>query len=103
MKEQVIVEVTIVPLGTVSPSVSQYVAACHEPLEKAEGLQYQLTPMGTIIQGPLDKVLQVIQQMHEVPFERGAQRVSTLIKIDDRRDKIQDMMDKVQSVEAKKT
>jgi uncharacterized protein YqgV (UPF0045/DUF77 family) len=42
--------------------------------------------------------------MHEVPFDKGAQRVSTLIKIDDRRDsaahglkgKIDSVMDKIQ-------
>jgi uncharacterized protein (TIGR00106 family) len=99
MKDQVIVEVSIVPLGTASPSVSQYVAACHQVLRKAEGISHQLTPMGTILQGPLQSVLAVVQQMHEVPFEMGAQRVSTLIKIDDRRDKRQAMGDKVQAVQ----
>src|SRR4030042_1245176 len=98
MKEQVIVEVSIVPLGTSSPSVSQYVAACHDVLDKAEGISYQLTPMGTILQGPLAKVMDIVQQMHEVPFGMGAQRVSTMIKIDDRRDKLQSMEDKVQAV-----
>lgn len=101
MKDQVIVEVSIVPLGTGSPSVSPYVASCLEVLNKAEGIRYQLTPMGTILQGPLAEVMAVIQQMHEVPFERGAQRVSTYIKIDDRRDKRQNMEDKVQSVKRK--
>jgi len=98
MKQQVIAEISIVPIGTVSPSVSQYVAACLELLKKAEEVCYQLTPMGTIIQGPLEKVMDLVQQMHEVPFEMGAQRVSTLIKIDDRRDKLQSMEDKVQAV-----
>jgi uncharacterized protein (TIGR00106 family) len=99
MREQIIAEVSIVPLGTASPSVSQYVAGCHKVLKKAEGISYQLNPMGTIIQGPLGRVLEVIQQMHEVPFDMGAQRVSTLIKIDDRRDKLQTMDDKTQAVE----
>jgi len=98
MKDQVIVEVSIVPLGTGSPSVSRYVAACLGVLQKAEGVKYTLTPMGTIIQGPLATVMDLIQQMHEVPFEMGALRVSTFIKIDDRRDKLQNMEDKVQSV-----
>ena len=29
----------------------------------------------------------LVQQMHQVPFDMGAQRVVTTIKIDDRRDK----------------
>ncbi len=47
---------------------------------------YQLTPMGTVIEGDIDKVFAVLRKMHEVPFGKGATRVSTLIKIDDRRD-----------------
>jgi len=27
-----------------------------------------------------------LRKMHEVPFDKGAERVSTLIKVDDRRD-----------------
>jgi uncharacterized protein YqgV (UPF0045/DUF77 family) len=36
--------------------------------------------------------------MHEVPFGEGAQRVSTLIRIDDRRDKVSTMAGKVKAV-----
>ena len=39
--------------------------------------------------------------MHEVPFEKGALRVSTMVKIDDRRDKPASMHQKVKSVEDK--
>ncbi|MBC9783051.1 MTH1187 family thiamine-binding protein [Heliobacterium chlorum] len=97
----VIAEVTVVPLGTGSPSLSRYVAACHRVLQQAQGIRYQLTPMNTIIEGELDKVLEVIRQMHEVPFGEGAQRVSTSIRIDDRRDKTLTMEGKVGAVEAK--
>jgi len=98
MKEQVIVEISIVPLGTATPGVSRYVAACLEVLKKAQDVRYQLTAMGTIIQGPLDRVLQLVQQMHEIPFTTGAQRVITSIKIDDRRDKPQTIEEKVDAV-----
>lgn len=95
-----IVEVTITPLGTQTPSVSYYVAEVHKVLEK-ENLKHQLTPMGTIIEGDLKTILDVIQKMHEVPFTKGAQRVSTSIKIDDRRDKKASIEQKMQSVEEK--
>ena len=39
--------------------------------------------------------------MHEAPFAEGARRVSTLIKIDDRRDKEQTLEGKVRSVTEK--
>jgi len=80
-----IVEVSIAPLGTANPSVSAYVAACLRILRDS-GLKHQLNPMGTVIEGDLDVILAVIARMHEVPFAKGASRVSTLIKIDDRRD-----------------
>lgn len=97
-----IIQVTIVPLGTGTPSVSDYVASVHQVLEKSkEDIKYQLTPMSTIIEGELDVILAVVRQMHEVPFENGAMRVSTSITIDDRRDKKGTMEQKLQSVEEK--
>ena len=57
--------------------------------------------MGTIIQGPLDRIFELAQKMHEVPFSMGAQRVSTTLYIDDRRDKLGSMEGKVKSVESK--
>jgi uncharacterized protein (TIGR00106 family) len=68
MREQIIAEVSIVPLGTASPSVSQYVAGCHKVLKKAEGISYQLNPMGTIIQGPLGRVLEVISTIEGTSY-----------------------------------
>jgi uncharacterized protein (TIGR00106 family) len=80
-----VVEISVAPLGTDSLSVSSYVAACVE-IVAASGLVYQLNPMGTVIEGDLDAIFSVLRKMHEVPFGKGAERVSTLIKIDDRRD-----------------
>jgi uncharacterized protein (TIGR00106 family) len=97
-----LVQVTIVPLGTGTPSVGDYVAAVHKVLEQSqEQIKYQLTPMSTIIEGELDDLLTVIRRMHEVPFQNGAVRVSTSITIDDRRDKKGTMEQKLRSVEEK--
>jgi len=96
-----IVEVSIAPLGTESTSISHYVAGCQKILQDEEGISYQLTPMGTILEGDLDRLLEVIRKLHEVPFEEGAARVSTLIKIDDRRDKEASMEKKLASVREK--
>jgi len=54
--------------------------------------------MGTIIEGDIDAILPVLRRMHELPFAQGAVRVSTLIKIDDRRDKTSSIEGKVRSV-----
>jgi len=96
-----VVEISITPLGTGEAGVSRYVAGCLQVL-RASGLKHQLTPMGTVVEGDLDAILQVIRRMHETPFMAGAVRVSTLIKIDDRRDRGEhSMAGKVRSVEEK--
>ncbi len=95
-----IVQVTVVPIGTGSTSVSPYVAKVHKLLQTTD-VTYHLTPMGTVLEGPLPRLMEVIQKMHEVPFEQGADRVMTLINIDDRRDKEATAMGKIASVEQK--
>jgi uncharacterized protein (TIGR00106 family) len=57
--------------------------------------------MSTIIEGELDRVLEAVKKMHEVPFARGAMRVSTQISIDDRRDRKASMEKKLESVKRK--
>ena len=94
-----IAEVSIVPVGTQSTSVSSYVAACLKVL-KESGLTYELHGMGTIIEGDLRALFEVVQRMHEVPFDAGALRVVTTLKVDDRRDKEASAKDKVGAVKA---
>jgi uncharacterized protein (TIGR00106 family) len=95
-----VVFVSITPLGTGTPSVSRYVAGV-EKILRGTGLKNQLTAMGTIIEGDLDQILAAIRKMHEHPFVEGAVRVSTFIKIDDRRDKEHTIAGKMRSVEEK--
>lgn len=95
-----VVFLSIAPLGTGTPSVSRYVAGVERILRES-GLKSQLTAMGTIIEGDLDEILQVVRRMHEHPFTQGAVRVSTFVKIDDRRDKEHTIEGKMRSVEEK--
>ena len=75
MKGQVVAEISVVPIGTGSAGLSQYIAACIDILDSSKDLSYQLTPMGTIIEGPVDRVMEVARQMHETPFGHGVSRV----------------------------
>ncbi|MBU4563589.1 MAG: MTH1187 family thiamine-binding protein [Desulfarculus sp.] len=95
-----VVQFTIVPLGTGTTSLSAYVAQVHKALDES-GVKHSLTPMGTVLEGPLDELLAVIRQMHELPFAAGSQRVMTLINIDDRRDKTGTIEQKLKSVHDK--
>jgi uncharacterized protein (TIGR00106 family) len=98
MKDLIIAELKVVPLGTQSASLSKYVAAVINVVKHAKGITYYVTPMATIVQGPLSRVLELAQEMHEVPFKMGVNRVSTSISIDDRRDKLITMESKVKAV-----
>lgn len=97
-----IVDVTVIPIGTETPSVSHYVADIQNILKKYENegkITFQLTPMNTIIEGELPILFEVIAAIHEAPFHKGIQRVATNIRIDDRRDKKTTMAGKLKSVQ----
>ncbi|MFC2039219.1 MTH1187 family thiamine-binding protein [Chloroflexota bacterium] len=96
-----IIQVSVVPLGIRTSSVGKYVARALSVLENEKDVAYQLTPMGTIIEGNLDQVLRIVKQMHETVFDTEVQRVLTTIIIDDRRDKTSTMDSKVNSVRSR--
>jgi uncharacterized protein (TIGR00106 family) len=100
MRDSVIAEIKVVPLGTESASLSRYVAACVDVIKTAGDVGYQVTAMGTILQGPLERVLELAGRMSEAPFALGVDRVLTTISIDDRRDKRITMESKVEAVAA---
>ncbi len=93
-----IVQLSVVPLGAGTSSISKYVARALSILEGEKDVAYQLTSMGTIVEGNLDKVLSIVRRMHESGFDNKVKRVVTTITIDDRRDKISTMESKVNSV-----
>lgn len=94
----VVAEISVVPVGTGSAGLSQYVAACLDVLQGREDVSYRLTPMGTILEGSLDIILEVARKIHEAPFYSGVSRVVTSLRIDERRDKLGTMNGKVKSV-----
>ncbi len=81
-----IAAVSISPLG-VGISVSRYVAAALRVLEAQERVRWQLDSMFTTLEGDPEDLFAVIAQMQAAVFEAGAERVGTVIKMDDRRDR----------------
>jgi uncharacterized protein (TIGR00106 family) len=82
----VIAELSVFPLGTGSPSVSQYVAAAVRELE-ASGLKCTLGPMGTTVEAETpEEVYAAVARAQAAVFELGAGRAYTVIKMDERRD-----------------
>jgi uncharacterized protein (TIGR00106 family) len=95
-----ILEISVVPIGTKETSLSSYVAECLQILKK-EKVCYELTSMGTNIEGDLRHLLTIALKMHETPFRKGAARVLTTLKIDDRRDKKGTLSGKKRAVKSK--
>ncbi len=93
-----IAEISIVPVGTRTTSVSKQVATALRVLRQEKKVVYELTSMGTILEGELGDVFRVARKMHEAVLGAGARRAVTTIKIDDRRDRPLTMSGKVESV-----
>lgn len=96
-----ILELTLVPIGTEKTSVSPYVANAYNSIKDMENIKVELNPMGTVMEGDIDELLLAVRKMQESVFEKGTNRVYSVIKIDDRRDKKGKMEEKIKSVKEK--
>jgi uncharacterized protein (TIGR00106 family) len=95
------IDISVVPVGTGSPSASEYVAGAVRILKNEPGIKYELTAMNTIIEGDLEKLLTLARRMHNSAFDAGAKRVVTTIRIDERRDKPLTIQGKIKAVKEK--
>ena len=91
-----IAEFSVVPIGA-GESLSEYIADVAGIVD-GSGLDYQVTAMGTIVEGRWDDVMALIKRCHD--SVRGkASRVYTKITIDDRAGASGQLKGKVASVE----
>jgi 2-amino-4-hydroxy-6-hydroxymethyldihydropteridine diphosphokinase len=93
-----IAAVSISPVGK-GVSVGRFVAEALRVAQEQERVRHRLDPMFTTLEGELGEIFALVQRMQEAVFRAGARRVSTVIKIDDRRDRRAAMEEKVRSVE----
>jgi uncharacterized protein (TIGR00106 family) len=100
-EKMALLKISIVPVGSGATSVSQYIARAVAVLEGEKDIKYELTAMGTIIEGDLDRLLSLARRMHEAVFDVEMRRAVTVIEIDDRRDKAATLSGKVESVKKK--
>jgi uncharacterized protein (TIGR00106 family) len=92
-------DLTVIALGGAEASASEYIAEIQRRLAAQDRVRYVLHAMGTSLEGTTADILAVVAELHEVPFERGAPRVYSVLKLDDRRDREQTLADKVESVQ----
>ena len=92
-----IMAVSVAPIGTGSTSVGGYVAEAVRVVEES-GLKFEVRAMHTEVEGDLRQLLALVPKIHRARFALGARRLSTVIKIDDRRDAPSSIAGKVRSV-----
>jgi uncharacterized protein (TIGR00106 family) len=92
--------ISVVPVGTGTASISEYVAHA-VGIVKESGLKFELSAMGTNLEGDAVSILEVVRKVHESCFEQGAVRVLTTMILDDRRDKALSIEGKKAAVRAK--
>ncbi|ALU12056.1 hypothetical protein EYM_07550 [Ignicoccus islandicus DSM 13165] len=93
-----IVEIQVLPLGTGSPSVSEYVAEAVKVL-RDKGLNFKVTPMATVFEiDNFSQISDVLDEIRKRMEARGIKRVVFVIRIDYRSDKELKMDRKVESV-----
>ena len=93
-----IIDISVVPVGTSTPSVSRFVAGAVRILQSEPGIKYEVTDINTFIDVNLELLLAVDKNMHDSTFNSGIQRVVTTLRIDERRDKPLTMTGKVDAV-----
>jgi uncharacterized protein (TIGR00106 family) len=91
----VIAVFTVVPHG--KEALSKDVARVIDIIDKS-GVDYQLTSMGTIIEGEPDELWSLMRKCHE-EMRSFSRRVSTHITIDDREKEKGAMQSKVADIE----
>ena len=93
-----LMELTMIPLDK-GESFSKYVAQSLDIIDSS-GLDYLLTPMGTIVEGEWSALLALLDRCFK-NFEQQSNRVSVSVKFDYREGKVGRLKTKIESVEQK--
>ena len=93
-----LVELSLFPLGKIE-GLSEDVARVIDLIDKS-GLPYQLTCMGTMIEGEWDEVIELIGRCRSAMLENN-DRIYLLLKADEQKGKTGKLAGKVNSVEKK--
>ncbi len=93
-----IAEFSIHPIGS-GTSVSREVKEAIRAISRIPGLKFQVTPMATILESTdIRIILKAVEASHSALRRLGSKRISSTLRIDERRDKPRTMLDKVDSV-----
>ncbi len=65
-----LMQLTVLPLGTDSSSIGEYVVDIQKELAKYN-VNFKLTDMGTILEGEPKHLLTIASKLCKMPFEKG--------------------------------
>ena len=94
----VLLEFSMSPFGK-GESLSPYVSRVLNVIDQS-GVRYKLTPMGTILEGQWEEVMEVVTNCFR-ELEKDCNRISTNIRIDFRKGSNSRMQQKINSLENK--
>ncbi len=90
------VDLCVVPLG-VGVSLAPFIGTCQKVIE-GKGLDYELGPNGTAIEGYWEEVFDCIKDCHLALHDLEVPRIYTTLKINTRNDRRQSFHEKVPKV-----
>lgn len=93
-----LMEFSIIPLDK-GASMGTYVARVLSVVDES-GLDYRLNPMGTVVEGEWDDLLELLTRCFRV-LEKESDRISIQVKFDCRKGVSGALESKIRSVEAK--
>jgi uncharacterized protein (TIGR00106 family) len=94
---KMMVDFRVVPIGTGSSSLSVELAEVLREVDSS-GVTYKTNDMRTVVEGDWDTVMGLIKRCHDKMME-NAERVSTIITIDDRKGRAIHIGEKISSIE----
>ena len=77
--------------------IGTYVSRCLDIVDRS-GMPYRLNAMGTVVEGSFDDIMTLIARCHKA-VAQDCERVSTIVKIDDRKGATGQLETKVKDVE----
>ncbi|RLG69182.1 thiamine-binding protein [archaeon] len=93
-----IVSITVIPVGTSSPSLSQYIAKLIK-MFRDEGYTFKLTDTASIFEiSDFEELSSLLSKIYDILYGEGIDRVVTVVIIDERRDKELKLDKKIESV-----
>lgn len=90
-------DVCMVPIGTGSASVSDFVTLVEKKIRESP-LKSTLHSAGTTIEGPWDEVFTLLGEIHEFAHKSGYVRIQSSMRVGTRTDKHQTAEEKVETV-----